>query len=58
MAKELCMLDDFGTLRKTRIVYNDKGQTIPTYRFTKKQWHTEAIEIPSKILGVVFSLQD
>ena len=39
MAKveELASEDGFGTLSKIDIVYNDKGQTIPTYRFTKKQ---------------------
>lgn len=39
MAKveELALEDGFGTLSKIDIVYNDKGQTIPTYRFTKKQ---------------------
>jgi len=29
--------DGFGTLSKMAIVYNDKGQTIDTYQFTKKQ---------------------
>ena len=39
MAKveELAIEEGFGTLSKIDIVYNDKGQTIPTYRFTKKQ---------------------
>lgn len=35
--EELAQEDGFGTLRKTRIVYNDKGQEIDTYQFTKKQ---------------------
>ena len=30
--EELAQEDGFGTLRKTRIVYNDKGQTIDTYQ--------------------------
>ena len=29
--------EGFGTLAKTATVYNDRGQTIPTYHFTKKQ---------------------
>lgn len=39
MAKveELSFEDGFGTLSKMAIVYNDKGQTIDTYQFTKKQ---------------------
>ena len=39
MAKveELALEDGFGTLSKIDIVYNDKLQTIPSYRFTKKQ---------------------
>lgn len=35
--EELAYEDGFGTLSKIDIVYNDKGQTIPTYQFTKKQ---------------------
>ena len=35
--EELSFEDGFGTLSKIDIVYNDKGQTIPTYQFTKKQ---------------------
>lgn len=35
--EELAYEDGFGTLSKIDIVYNDKGQTIPTYKFTKKQ---------------------
>ena len=35
--EELSIEDGFGTLAKTATVYNDKGQTIPTYIFTKKQ---------------------
>lgn len=35
--EELALEDGFGTLAKTATVYNDKGQTIPTYKFTKKQ---------------------
>ena len=35
--EELALEEGFGSLRKTRIVYNDKGQTIDTYQFTKKQ---------------------
>lgn len=35
--EELAKEDGFGTLSKMDIVYNDRGQTIPTYRFTKKQ---------------------
>ena len=30
--EELAQEDGFGTLRKTRIVYNDKGQEIDTYQ--------------------------
>jgi len=35
--EELSLEYGFGTLSKIDIVYNDKGQTIPTYQFTKKQ---------------------
>lgn len=35
--EDLSLEHGFGTLRKTRIVYNDKGQEIDTYIFTKKQ---------------------
>ena len=35
--EELAKEDGFGSLRKIRIVYNDKGQEIDTYIFTKKQ---------------------
>lgn len=35
--EELSKESDFGTLRKTRIVYNDKGQEIETYIFNKIQ---------------------
>ena len=35
--EELANEEGFGTLAKTATVYNDKGQTIPTYQFTKKQ---------------------
>lgn len=35
--EELAKEPDFGTLRKTRIVYNDKGQEIDTYIFDKIQ---------------------
>ena len=33
--EELAKEDGFGTLRKTRIVYNDKGQEIDTYLFLR-----------------------
>lgn len=35
----------FGTVEKTATVYNDKGQTIPTYLLTKKQ----AIAVGAKL---------
>ena len=35
--EELAKEEGFGTLAKTATVYNDRGQTIPTYQFTKKQ---------------------
>ena len=35
--EELANEEGFGTLAKTATVYNDKGQTIDTYQFTKKQ---------------------
>ncbi len=35
--EELAKEDGFGTLAKMATVYNDKGQTIDTYIFTKKQ---------------------
>lgn len=35
--EDLATEEGFGTLAKTATVYNDKGQTIDTYHFTKKQ---------------------
>lgn len=35
--EELALEDGFGTLSKMSIVYNDRGQQIDTYQFTKKQ---------------------
>jgi anti-repressor protein len=35
--EDLSLEYGFGTLREIRIVYNDKGQEIDTYIFTKKQ---------------------
>ncbi len=37
LAEEIQGKDGFGTVRKIRIVYNDKGQEIDTYSYTKKQ---------------------
>ena len=42
---ELCLELSFGTVSKIDIVYNDKGQTIPTYLLTKKQ----AIAVGAKL---------
>ena len=49
------MLDDFGTLSKIDIVYNDKGQTIPTYRFTKKQAIAVAARLNNTMLMKVIN---
>jgi len=37
LAEEIQAKDGFGTVRKIRIVYNDKGQEIDTYSYSKKQ---------------------
>ncbi|WP_066222611.1 ORF6C domain-containing protein [Aliarcobacter cryaerophilus] len=42
---KLTLEASFGTVEKTATVYNDKGQTIPTYFLTKKQ----AIAVGAKL---------
>ena len=42
---KLTLEASFGTVEKTATVYNDKGQTIPTYLLTKKQ----AIAVGAKL---------
>ena len=57
MAKveELAIENGFGTLSKIDIVYNDKGQTIPTYRFTKKQAIAVAARLNNTMLMKVIN---
>ena len=57
MAKveELAIENGFGTLSKIDIVYNDKGQTIPTYRFTKKQAIAVAARLNNAMLMKVIN---
>lgn len=43
--EKLTLEASFGTVEKTATVYNDKGQTIPTYLLTKKQ----AIAVGAKL---------
>jgi len=43
----------FGTLRKTRIVYNDKGQEIDTYLLTKKQAIAAGARLNNSLLMLV-----
>ena len=43
--EDLSKEPSFGTLRKTRIVYNDRGQKIDTYVLNKKQ----AIAVGAKL---------
>ena len=43
--EKLSLENSFGTLEKIATVYNEKGQTIPTYNLTKKQ----AIAVGAKL---------
>ena len=43
--EKLALEPSFGTLRKTRIVYNEQGQEVDTYLLTKKQ----AIAVGAKL---------
>ena len=53
--EELAQEDGFGTLRKTRIVYNDKGQEIDTYQLTKKQAIAVAARLNNTMLMKVIN---
>jgi len=53
--EELAKKDGFGTLRKTRIVYNDKGQEIDTCIFTKKQAITVGARLDDTMLMKVIN---